>query len=47
MDKNCLLPPCAYQGGKQRVAFEIVDYIIANDPIFPSPNGTKISDLCF
>ena len=46
MDKNCLLPPCAYQGGKQRVAFEIVDYIIANDPIFPSPNGTKIYDLC-
>lgn len=32
MDKNCLLPPCAYQGGKQRVAFEIVDYIIAMVP---------------
>lgn len=41
-----LTSPCAYQGGKQRVAAEIVDYIIANDPIFPSKGGTKIYDLC-
>lgn len=46
MNKNLLSSPCSYQGGKQRVASEIVDYIIANDPIFPSRNGTKIYDLC-
>lgn len=41
-----LLPPCTYQGGKQRVANEIVDYIIANDLVFPSKNGTRIYDVC-
>lgn len=41
-----LLPPCSYQGGKQRVAKEIVDYIISNELIYPSTNGTKFYDLC-
>lgn len=41
-----LYAPCTYQGGKQRVANEIVDYIIAHDLIYPSENGTKIYDLC-
>lgn len=46
MEPKFLTAPCAYQGGKQRVASEIADYIIANDPIFPAANGTKIYDLC-
>lgn len=41
-----LLPPCTYQGGKQRVSSEIVNYIIANETIFPSKNGTQIYDIC-
>ena len=35
-----LVPPCCFQGGKQRVAEEIVDYITAHD------SGEKICDLC-
>lgn len=41
-----LTAPCAYQGGKQRVAAEIVDYIIDHNSIYPSLGGTKIYDLC-
>lgn len=35
--------PCSYQGGKQRVAKEIVDYIL-NTTLFT--NNTKFYDLC-
>lgn len=38
-----LLPPCTYQGGKQRVSMEIVDYIIDHELIYPN---TKIYDIC-
>ena len=40
---NILLPPCTYQGGKQRVSSEIVDYIINHELIHPN---TKIYDIC-
>lgn len=44
MDTNGkLLPPCTYQGGKQRVAKEIVDIIFERNPIF---SNTKFYDLC-
>lgn len=32
---DVLLPPCTYQGGKQRVAKEIIDYIIKTAPLTP------------
>lgn len=38
-----LTSPCTYQGGKQRVAKEIVDYIFKTTPIF---HDTKFYDLC-
>lgn len=38
-----LISPCSYQGGKQRVAKEIVDYIFNTTVIYPD---TKIFDLC-
>lgn len=38
-----LLPPCTYQGGKQRVAKEIVDIIFDRNTIY---NDTKFYDLC-
>lgn len=38
-----LLPPCTYQGAKQRVAKEIVDIIFNENFIY---NGTKFYDLC-
>ena len=41
-----LYSPCTYQGAKQRVSKEIVDYIISNELIYPSKGGTKIYDLC-
>lgn len=43
MNKTVLLPPCSYQGGKQRVAKEIVDYIYKTTPIYPD---TIFYDLC-
>lgn len=43
MKTNNLLPPCTYQGGKQRVSKEIVDYIYNNEMIFHS---TKFYDIC-
>jgi site-specific DNA-adenine methylase len=38
-----LVPPCSYQGGKQRIAKEIVDYIL--DTTFFT-NNTKFYDMC-
>lgn len=38
-----ILPPCTYQGAKQRVATEIVDLIFQTSPI---NNDTKFYDLC-
>ena len=38
-----LVSPCSYQGGKQRVAKEIVDYIL-NTTVFSK--DTKFYDLC-
>ncbi len=38
-----LICPCSYQGAKQRVAKEIVDYIFKTTPIY---SDTKIYDLC-
>ena len=38
-----LKPPCGYQGGKQRISNQIVDYIYQNEFI---SNNTKIYDLC-
>lgn len=43
MEKNILLPPCSYQGGKQRVAKEIVDYIYKTTSIY---TDTIFYDLC-
>lgn len=43
MKENKLLPPCSYQGGKQRVSKEIVDYIF--DTVVIDDN-TKFYDLC-
>ena len=40
---NKILPPCTYQGAKQRVASEIVDIIFERNPIY---NDTKFYDLC-
>lgn len=41
--KGKLLPPCSYQGGKQRVSKEIVDYIFTTTIIH---DNTKFFDLC-
>jgi len=38
-----LLPPCAYQGGKQRIAKDIVDIIYKDNTV---TNDTKFYDLC-
>lgn len=38
-----LLPPCTYQGGKQRVAKQIIDYVYNNYDI---DKNTKFYDLC-
>ena len=38
-----ILPPCTYQGAKQRVASEIVDIIFERNPIY---TDTKFYDLC-
>lgn len=40
---NILLPPCTYQGAKQRVAKEIVDIIFERNIIY---QDTKFFDLC-
>lgn len=38
-----LLPPCSYQGGKQRLAKQIVDIILQENKI---NDNTKFYDLC-
>lgn len=38
-----ILPPCSYQGGKQRVSKEIIDYIFETSMIY---GNTKFFDLC-
>lgn len=38
-----MLPPCSYQGGKQRVSKEIVDYIFETSMIY---DNTRFFDLC-
>ena len=43
MGKIKLVPPCSYQGGKQRLAKKIVDVIYEKCDINPS---TKFYDLC-
>ena len=40
---NLLRPPCAYQGGKQRIASKIVDVIFEQNNI---DNNTRFYDLC-
>lgn len=40
--KNKLRVPCSYQGGKQRIAQQIVDELLASAP----DNNTKFYDLC-
>lgn len=38
-----LVPPCAYQGGKQRIAKDIVDIFLANNTV---DENTKFFDIC-
>lgn len=43
MSGNKLVPPCSYQGGKQRLAKKIVDIILEQNEI---DDDTKFYDLC-
>ncbi len=43
MGNRSILPPCSYQGGKQRVSNQIIDYIF-NTVLFDK--NTKFFDLC-
>lgn len=43
MGKELLIPPCSYQGGKQRLAKQIVDIIYNENNI---TDDTKFYDLC-
>ncbi len=43
MKQTRILPPCSYQGGKQRVSKEIIDYIFSTTVIY---QDTKFFDLC-
>lgn len=43
MKRKVILPPCSYQGGKQRVSKEIIDYIFETSMIY---NDTIFFDLC-
>lgn len=43
MTKNKLIPPCSYQGGKQRLSKQIVDIIFEQNEI---NENTKFYDLC-
>lgn len=40
---NNYIPPCSYQGGKQRIASDIVDIIFSNSDI---NENTKFFDIC-
>lgn len=42
-----LVPPCAYQGGKQRIAKDIIDIILKDNPfLIEEENDIKFYDLC-
>lgn len=42
-----LIPPCAYQGGKQRIAKDIVDIILKDNPqLLDDDDDTYFYDLC-
>ena len=43
LKREVILPPCSYQGGKQRVSKEIIDYIFDTSTIY---ENTKFFDLC-
>ncbi len=43
MKQTRILPPCSYQGGKQRVSKEIIDYIFSTTVIY---QDTNFLDLC-
>lgn len=43
MKSKTILPPCSYQGGKQRVSKQIVDYIFETTIIY---DNTRFFDLC-
>ena len=45
-DKPVLFSPCAYQGGKQRIAKEIIDYILFTENIVIRDNNILFFDLC-
>lgn len=45
--KYDLVPPCAYQGGKQRLASQIIDKILTDNPyLLDEDNNTLFYDLC-
>lgn len=46
MTNKLLSPPCAYQGGKQRVSKEIIDYIMSAEIFDLKKDGTSFFDLC-
>lgn len=47
MNNTKLIPPCSYQGGKQRLAKDIVDIILKDNPyLVEEDNNTKFYDLC-
>lgn len=47
MEENRLIPPCAYQGGKQRIAKQIVDKILKDNPcLLNEDDETLFYDLC-
>jgi len=47
MDNQKLEIPCSYQGGKSRLAKEIIDIILKENPcLLNNNNNTKFYDLC-
>lgn len=47
INKNKLTIPCAYQGGKQRLAKDIVDIILKDNPcLLDEDDNTYFYDLC-
>lgn len=43
MAQDRLVPPCSYQGGKQRISRQVVDHIFANASI---DSDTRFFDVC-
>jgi site-specific DNA-adenine methylase len=41
--RDRLVPPCSYQGGKQRISRQVVDHILANAT---TDSGTRFFDVC-